>query len=104
MSSEPMNFPISCSVTFEGRAYGLCSQKQMNYLIMTAREKILSDAMDEEKTMTEEEMQLKLSEWEKTCGYTTMPKLFARMTPDQREELKARYRFSPVVVGKGSKV
>ena len=104
MPSEPMSFPISTSVTFEGKAYGLCSEGQMNYLMRSAREKILSDAMDEEKVLTDEEMADKMAAWEKTCAYTTMPRLFAKMSPEQREEWKARYRFSPIIVGKGSRI
>jgi len=67
MPSDPMCFPISTSVTFEGKAYGLCSEGQMNYLMRSAREKILSDAMDEERVLTDEEMAavqgMNLAQW-----------------------------------------
>ena len=100
-TSEPISFPVTTTVVFEGKQYCLCSNGQMNYLLRNAREKILAQAMDEEQELSEEEIQAKLREWEKTCPLTTMPKLFERMTPVQREDWKAKYRFSPLLVGRG---
>ena len=97
---ESLAFPISTTITDGGRTYAICSQGQMNFLLREAQERITSEAMDRGEKLTDKEIQGRLAEWEKTCGYTTMPRFFARLTPEEQEEWKARYRFSGLTAGK----
>ena len=89
------------SIEYKGKVYAICSDDQMSYLLMTAKERIMMEDADkvykkEKKSITEEELKAKLYEYVESCGYGTIASVLAKMTPAEQEEWKNKYRFTPI--------
>lgn len=89
------------SIEYKGKVYAICSDDQMAYLLMTAKERIMMEDADrvykkEKKTITEDELKAKLTEYAENCGFGTLSFVLAKMTPAEQEEWKMKYRFAPI--------
>jgi hypothetical protein len=100
MRGRDINFPCKnqeLSISYKGKIYGICSPEQMAYLIMIARDRLMIEASQQGKALTEEELKIKLTEYEANCGHATLESVLGKMTPDEIEQWKASYRFAPVI-------
>ena len=84
------------AITYKGKVYAICEQGQLDYLVQCERERWIMMAYDEDKTMTESELNAKIKIFLENCGYSTLNGLLARMTPEERKNWQDNYRFSPI--------
>ena len=84
------------SVTYRGRTYGICSQEQLDYLIMMQQQTLMVEAAHQGKTLSEAELKAKLDEYAENCGNITLDKLLAKMSPEEQRAWQDSYRFTPI--------
>ena len=90
------------SIEYKGRVYAICSEEQMNFLLMSEKEKIIMEDADkvyrkEKKPITEAEINTKLEAFREKCEFATLSHILSKMTPQEQEEWKNKYRFSPII-------
>jgi hypothetical protein len=64
---------------------------------MMQQQTLMVEAAQQEKVLSEAELKAKLEEYTQNCGYSTLDKLLAKMTPDERSAWQDNYRFAPIV-------
>lgn len=82
------------SITVHGKTYAVVSEKQFKYLRQKALEEIYAEAARRQENPITEEIQAQLEKSMDGCGFSTLDRILAKMTPDERERWKIQYRFS----------
>ena len=100
--STPPTKNQEMSIEYKGRIYAICSEEQMNYLLMVEREKIIMEDADkvyrkEKKPIAEAEIVAKLEAFREKCEFNTLAYVLSKMTPQEQEEWKNKYRFAPII-------
>lgn len=109
MNSRPFpqtGFPTKnqeVSITLrDGRTFAICSKGQFRYLLDMARQRIIADAIDKGELTNEAEadnktIEERLLHWrEHQSQYATMDWVLERMSPQERKDWEAKYRFGGV--------
>lgn len=98
-SSKSPTYPVKnqeTSITYGGKTYAICSDQQIDYIKLQARDQVMFDAFEKQIEMTEEEINKKVQLVVENCGYATLDYVLGLMTPQEREDWKVRYRFTPI--------
>lgn len=85
-------------VSYKNRDYIICSEGQMNYVKIQARELLLCTLAEQQQTLDEEQFAVKIDEWLRDeCRYATLDYVLGLMTEKERQAWKDNYRFSAVL-------
>jgi hypothetical protein len=84
------------SITYGGRAYYICAQAQIDYMLMRERDQILFDASERREQVTDEMINKKIEEFKINCGFATLDWILSKMNPQEKEKWEANYRFAPI--------
>jgi hypothetical protein len=108
---------FSLSITFQGKTYAICDKKQWESLCDRVREKVVSELSQEslqkqadarkaalqsgkppppmEPLFSEEEVEARVAQSLEEAGYARLQDILDRMTPEERDQWKTSYRFTP---------
>jgi len=86
-SSSSQSRPRVIKVAIRGREYTIYSNQQLDYCLQIIKFELASSGVPAE--MIEAKAEEKLEE----RGLSSMDRLFARMTPEEKEEMQNRYRY-----------
>ena len=80
-----------------GKTYAIVSEGQMDFIMECAAEKFMADAVNEKRQLTDTELRAKLIEYlEKDSEFATLDYVLSKMSPQERDDWKQKYRFSGI--------
>src|SRR3990172_4837574 len=92
------SYPVknqSTSITFKGKTYAICSAGQLEYMRLRTKDQIEFEAYEKHEQLTQEELNRRVEEKMGNCGFATLDHVLGLMTPQERKDWKAMYRFTP---------
>ena len=89
---------LQLSITFQGKTYAICDSMQYKNLVTQEMEKAAFELASEQQDHYPDEDQIRKRAEAKVDdrGFATLDMILSRMTPQQREEWKQSYRFTPI--------
>ena len=69
----------------------------MVYIRQTSLDQVQFDAYETRKTYNDEELKQAVEDKVANCGYATLDYVLGLMTPDERKDWEAKYRFIPFI-------
>jgi hypothetical protein len=91
------------SVEVAGRTWGICGDGQMEALREMMLHKVMADAADSGETLDEAETRRRVEAEVKASGWATPAMVMDMMTPPEREQWAAQYRFGGFWGKRGSR-
>jgi hypothetical protein len=94
---------FSLTITHGGKNYAICDNRQFGFLVEMAKHEhggeiaALAIKMAENgEELDEHKINEMAAEWvEKERNFSTIKRMLARMTPEERKQWEASYRFTP---------
>lgn len=108
---------FSLSITYKGKTYAICDEQQWQTMRGSMRQKIITEMAREgmreeadkrkaalqsgnppppmEPTFSDDEVEIRVTEALEEAGYARQKDVLAKMTPEEREQWKISYRFTP---------
>jgi hypothetical protein len=81
------------SVDVAGRTWAICSDDQMAALREMMIHRVMANAADQGETIDDAEIRRRTEAEVEASGWATPAMVMARMTPPEREQWAAQYRF-----------
>lgn len=99
-SPTPASKSQTLSIVFKGKIFAICSQGQLEYMRVVAKEKICYEASVKKEKLTEAEIEARVKKNVEDQGFTTMELVMAQLTPEEIKQWQDSYRFAPISVGR----